>query len=54
MEICPDCGSYMEFHMEYFCGNPVIYYTCPDCGYDSRNVSYSDKTTIISDNNSSR
>lgn len=38
MEQCPNCYEYMDFHMEYFCGNPIIYYTCPKCGYDERNV----------------
>jgi hypothetical protein len=26
----------MKFNMDYFCGNPVIYYTCISCGYDER------------------
>ena len=38
MEQCPKCGEYIEFHIEYSCGNPVIYYTCPQCGYDTRSL----------------
>ena len=26
----------MKFNMEYFCGNPFIYYTFISCGYDER------------------
>ena len=38
METCPKCHCYMDFHIEYFCGNPYIFYTCPCCGHDDRNV----------------
>ena len=45
MEQCPVCGAYMNFNMTYFCGNPVIYYRCSCCGYDSRNTkSYATST----------
>ena len=35
MKQCPVCGRYMNFHMEYNCGYPQIFYTC-SCGYDTR------------------
>ena len=37
MEQCPRCSSFMNFHMDYSCGNPVIFWKCPCCGYDTRN-----------------
>ena len=37
MEQCPKCGCYMNFHMTYSCGSPVIYYICPQCKFDTRN-----------------
>jgi len=36
MKQCPKCNSYMKFNMDYFCGNPFIFYTCSSCGYDER------------------
>ena len=36
MEYCSKCGEMMEFHISYFCGTPLIYYTCPCCGNDTR------------------
>ena len=36
MKQCPKCNSYMKFNMDYFCGNPFIYYNCLSCGYDER------------------
>ena len=38
MEQCPKCYQYMNFNMTMFCGNPFIFYTCPNCGYDERNI----------------
>lgn len=39
MEKCPICKiSYMNFGIEYNYGNPVIYYHCPFCNYDTRNL----------------
>ena len=35
MEQCPICGRWLKFNMQYFCGCPLIFYTCI-CGYDSR------------------
>lgn len=33
---CKKCAAMMEFKMTYSCGNPLIYYVCPCCGYDTR------------------
>lgn len=38
MEQCPVCGTFMQFNMTYAYGNPVIYYTCPMCNYDTRDI----------------
>ena len=37
MEKCPNCGRFMNFHLEYFCGIPRVVYTC-SCGYDTRRL----------------
>ena len=33
---CPNCGRYLDFKIDYFCGSPNIHYTCT-CGYDTNN-----------------
>lgn len=46
MKQCPKCNSYMRFNMDYFCGNPFIYYNCISCGYGEReHLSYYISTT---------
>lgn len=39
MEImkCPHCNTYMNCGVEYNYGNPVVFYHCPVCKYDTRN-----------------
>lgn len=34
MRSCPKCGLYMDYDIEYFCGEPCIVWKCV-CGYDS-------------------
>lgn len=54
---CPKCHTHMTFHMDYFAGNPYIFYICPACGYDTRNErTYATSNTefrnhIVSTNN---
>ena len=40
------CGCTMIWHMDYVNGVAVCWYTCPMCGYDTRNQQYtwSDRT----------
>ena len=40
MEImkCPHCNTYMNFGVEYNYGNPVVFYHCSVCNYDTRNL----------------
>ncbi len=51
---CKKCSTYMNYHMTYNFGNPFSYYTCPCCGYDTRNddsyYTVSNHTTITDQN----
>lgn len=40
------CGCMMTWHSDYVNGTFVSWYTCPSCGYDTRNQQYtwSDRT----------
>lgn len=47
MFICPNCGRWLDFHMEYWFGCAKIFYTC-QCRYSSlesnTGMIYSDRT----------
>lgn len=46
MNICPICYKTLKQNIGYFCGSPVVYFTCT-CSYDSRNIkmSFTNRTT---------
>lgn len=48
LERCPKCNSYLNFSMDYDCGNPVIVYTCENCRYTTFGEAYitDNKTTL--------
>ena len=46
MEQCPECGCYMNFYLRYFCGVPVVFYTCPHCGFDTRSYTSVATTSV--------
>lgn len=52
MNKCPKCGAYMNFYIEYVCGNPICIYSC-SCGYSTKNSHYSvsNNTTPIKSTN---
>lgn len=50
LERCPSCNGYLNFSMDYNCGNPVIVYTCANCRYATFGEAYitDNKTTMTS------
>ena len=40
MNRCPNCGSYLEWNLDYKYDMFYYYYFCPICKYDSRNIQY--------------
>ena len=46
MEQCQKCGCYMNFNMTYCCGLPVIFHTCPHCGFDTRSYKIVASTSV--------
>lgn len=50
LERCPSCNGYLNFSMDYDCGNPVIVYTCDNCRYTTFGEAYisDNKTTMTS------
>lgn len=46
MELCPKCGCYMNFHLIYSFGIPVVFYTCPHCGFDTRSYKTVASTSV--------
>lgn len=55
-EICPRCGKFMRYTIEYFNGNPYPRYICDNCGYDELNqqIVMSNKTISSSNQLSNR
>lgn len=50
---CPSCNGYMNFRMDYSCGNPIVVYTCEDCKYTTFGESYiTDNKTTMTDGGS--
>lgn len=48
LDKCPHCNSCLTFSMDYNYGNPVIVYTCDNCGYTTFGEAYitDNKTSI--------
>lgn len=46
MNTCPICYKTLKQTIGYFCGSPIVCFTCT-CGYDSRNIkmSFTNRTT---------
>ena len=51
---CKKCSAYMNYYISYNFGNAFSYYTCPCCGYSTRNedayYTVSNHTTITDKN----
>ncbi len=42
---CPNCNNFMKFNMTYNCGQPCIFYTCVNCGFNTAEQTYTATTT---------
>ncbi len=46
---CCECGAWMNWFCDYYCGIFVSWYVCPVCGNDTRNYQYTASTHIESE-----
>lgn len=47
MEVCPKCNQLMTWYMTYNCGTPYCGYHCYRCGYDTKDISYTNTASTI-------